>query len=45
MNDITLKDLKFHKDALFCNYLENLYDDTVCLLFNFLLITLILINQ
>lgn len=45
MNDITLKDLKFRKDALFSNYVESLFDDTVCLLFNFLLITLIMINQ
>lgn len=39
MNDTTLKDLKLHKDALFSNYVGSLFDDTVCLLFNFLLIT------
>lgn len=42
MIDITLKDLKLHKDALFCKNVGSLYDDT--LLFDVLLITLILIN-
>lgn len=45
MNGITLKDLKLHKDALVSNYVESLFDDTVCLLFDFLLITLNFINQ